>query len=315
MKPASLQDITALHQAEVKVEVSQLSETEVPEQARKTSPLPSAAVPSEGCAFEGRETIVWDQQALLRILGDDEELIRESIDSFLAIQLLVIRALAVALEQEHTAEVYRLVHSIQGAAATVGGEVLRAVAGKMEQAVAAENLARRPAWRGILDAETIDLLFKSAPLHDIGKVAVPDRILCKPGPLTAAEFAEMKGHALIGAEILDKIERRVQRRESLPYLRIAREVAVSHHEKWNGSGYPGGLKGEATPLTGRIMALADVYDALTSARVYKPAFSHEKARRIILEGRGSFFDPDIVDAFLSEETTFQAISRKYSDGV
>lgn len=179
--------------------------------------------------------------------------------------------------------------------------------------VLADHLARGPAYRRILDPETIELLFKSAPLHDIGKVGIPDSILCKPGPLTPEEFDVMKRHTLIGGAILDKIEQRVPHTGRFSYLSLAREVAVSHHEKWDGTGYPHGIKTNTIPLSGRIMALADVYDALTSARVYKPAFSHEKARRIILEERGTRFDPDVVEAFLANEAQFEEIRRQYQD--
>ncbi len=161
-----------------------------------------------------------------------------------------------------------------------------------------------------LDEETIDLLYKSAPLHDIGKVGIPDAILLKPGKLTAAEFEIMKGHAKIGADALRIAEKHLG---SNSFLRLAREISLTHHEKWDGSGYPAGLRGEEIPLSGRLMAVADVYDALISKRVYKAAFSHQKAMGIIREGRGSHFDPQIVAALETVEQQFIEIAEQFRD--
>lgn len=175
----------------------------------------------------------------------------------------------------------------------------------------ADHLQNHARFKDTLDEENIDLLFKSAPLHDIGKVGIPDHILLKPGRLTPEEFSIMKTHAMLGGDALRVAE---QNLGESSFLRLAREIAYSHHEKWDGSGYPHGLQGEAIPLAGRLMALADVYDALISARVYKPAFPHEKAKGIILEGRGGHFDPEVVDAFLSVEAEFVEIAEKFRDG-
>jgi HD-GYP domain-containing protein (c-di-GMP phosphodiesterase class II) len=161
-----------------------------------------------------------------------------------------------------------------------------------------------------LDEETVDLLFKSAPLHDIGKVGIPDNILLKPGKLSDDEFAIMKTHANLGSESLEVAENELG---SSSFLRYAREIAISHHERWDGTGYPCKLQGEQIPLSGRLMAVADVYDALISKRVYKPAFSHEEAKKIIVEGRGTHFDPRIVDVFLASETRFQEIAGEFED--
>jgi putative two-component system response regulator len=165
-------------------------------------------------------------------------------------------------------------------------------------------------FRDLLDEQTIELLYLSAPLHDIGKVGVRDHILLKPGRLEDAEFAEMKKHTLFGEEALRITE---QKLGQSTFLRHAREIAGSHQEKWDGSGYPRGLKGEAIPVSGRLMALADVYDALISKRVYKPPFPHAKAVQIIQEGRGTHFDPDVVDAFLALEDTFRNIALTFAD--
>lgn len=165
-------------------------------------------------------------------------------------------------------------------------------------------------FRDELDDETIELLYKSAPLHDIGKVGIPDAILLKPGKLTEDEFEIMKTHAILGSDSLKQAE---QGLGETSFLRYAREIAETHHEKWDGSGYPKGLKEDAIPASGRLMALADVYDALISERVYKPAFSHDKAKEIILQGAGKHFDPDVVSAFQNIEQEFISIAASYSD--
>lgn len=174
----------------------------------------------------------------------------------------------------------------------------------------AEYLRAHPRFAGVLDDETIDLLYKSAPLHDIGKVGIPDAILLKPGKLTDEEFTVMKGHAKIGADALKIAEKEFG---SNSFLRLAREISLTHHEKWDGSGYPAGLRGDEIPVSGRLMAVADVYDALISKRVYKPAFSHEKAMEIIREGRGRHFDPDVIEAMEAIEETFRKIAADFSD--
>jgi putative two-component system response regulator len=176
--------------------------------------------------------------------------------------------------------------------------------------VLAEALTRRePETRG-LDEEFIDLLYKSAPLHDIGKVGIPDRILQKPGRLDRDEFDIMKTHADLGRAAIATAERYIG--SSNPFLSLAKEIAHCHHEKWDGTGYPRGLKGEDIPLAGRIMAVADVYDALVSERVYKPAMSHDEAVDIITGESGKHFDPAIVAAFGEVAPTFAEIHRQFS---
>jgi response regulator RpfG family c-di-GMP phosphodiesterase len=174
----------------------------------------------------------------------------------------------------------------------------------------AQHLSDQPRYTDVLDEETIDLLYKSAPLHDIGKVGIPDDILLKPGKLTDEEFVIMKTHASLGADALKIAEESLG---SNSFLNLAREIALTHHEKWDGSGYPSGLKGDEIPLSGRLMAVADVYDALISKRIYKPAFSHDKAMGILREGRGGHFDPDVVDALNAIEDQFVEIAETYSD--
>lgn len=176
--------------------------------------------------------------------------------------------------------------------------------------IIAEHLADRSGFRGQVDREYVNLIYLTSPLHDIGKVAIPDCVLLKPGRLTNREFEIMKSHAVHGAATL---EAAVQQYPEARFLQIARDIALTHHEQWDGSGYPHGLKGAEIPLCGRIVALADVYDALVSKRVYKAAFSHEVARAMILDDAGKHFDPEIVDAFIKEEARFIEINERYQD--
>lgn len=176
--------------------------------------------------------------------------------------------------------------------------------------IIAEHLLKLPKYREQVNPEFVRLIYLTSPLHDIGKVAVPDQILLKPGPLTEEEFEVMKTHTTRGAETLDAA---LKQYPSARFLRMARDIAASHHEWYDGSGYPRGLAGQAIPLSARIVALADAYDALTSKRVYKDAFTHEKARASVIKGRGTHFDPDVVDAFLANETKFIAVQQSLSD--
>ena len=178
-------------------------------------------------------------------------------------------------------------------------------------AALARELRYHPRFSGELTDENIALLFKSAPLHDIGKVGVPDAILLKPGPLTREEFEVMKMHTVYGRDAIIGVERHLGGTNN--FLRYAREIAYSHQEKFDGSGYPQGLAGDAIPLSARLMAVADVYDALISKRVYKPAFTHETAVELIRQGRGEHFDPDIVDAMLAIEERFTEIAAQFFD--
>jgi putative two-component system response regulator len=176
----------------------------------------------------------------------------------------------------------------------------------------AEKLRHHPRFAGSLSDYEIELLFKSAPLHDIGKVGIPDRILLKPDRLTPAEFEIMKTHTTLGRAAIEHAERQLGM--SVPFLRYAKEIAYSHQEKWDGSGYPEGLAGDAIPLSARLMAVADVYDALVSRRVYKPAMPHDEAIAIMRQGRGSHFDPDMLDAFLAIQDQCRQVAGRYADG-
>lgn len=175
----------------------------------------------------------------------------------------------------------------------------------------AQQLKTHPRFCDYLSPEVIDLLFKSAPLHDLGKVGIPDSILRKPGPLTREEFEIMKTHPILGRDAIAAAEDQVG--FEAPFLRLAKEVAFGHQEKWDGSGYPLGASGDDIPIPARLMALADVYDALICRRVYKPAMPHREVLEIIAKGAGTHFDPDVCAAFFEIVEEFQAIARRYAD--
>ena len=175
----------------------------------------------------------------------------------------------------------------------------------------AQRLKTHPRFASFLSDSTIELLFKSAPLHDIGKVGIPDRILLKPGRFTPEEFDIMKAHTTLGRDAIEHAEKQLGM--EVEFLHLAKDIAYYHQEKWDGSGYPTGKRGDDIPISARLMAVADVYDALISRRVYKEGMSHEKALGIIVEGRGSHFDPDIVDAFVALQDEFRAVALRFAD--
>ncbi len=170
----------------------------------------------------------------------------------------------------------------------------------------AQEMANEPRFSGIVDEEFIALIYTTSPLHDIGKVGIPDHVLLKPDRLDDREFAIMKTHTSIGAETLQAA---LSQCPNARFLQMALDIAIAHHEKFDGSGYPHGLAGESIPLAARIMAVADVYDALRSKRPYKYAFSHEVARAIILRGAGTHFDPSVVEAFKRGEARFLEVGQ------
>ncbi|HTQ39833.1 MAG TPA: HD domain-containing phosphohydrolase [Pirellulales bacterium] len=176
--------------------------------------------------------------------------------------------------------------------------------------VLAQQLASEPEYADEIDAEYVRLIYATSPLHDIGKVGIPDHVLLKPGLLSAAEFEVMKTHSSLGAETLGAA---LEQYPQAKFLKMARDIAATHHEHWDGSGYPNGLAGKQIPLCGRIVAVADVYDALCSKRVYKEAYGHEVARSIIIDAAGKHFDPGIVKAFLACEDQFVAIHQQFCD--
>jgi PAS domain S-box-containing protein len=173
--------------------------------------------------------------------------------------------------------------------------------------ILAEELALNSKFSDRIDQQYIDDIYQSSILHDIGKVGTPDALLLKPGALTKEEFDIIKRHTLMGGNAIEAIESQI---EGKSFLAMGKEIAFNHHEKWDGSGYPRGLKGEAIPLSARIIAVADVYDALTTKRFYKEAYSHNKAKNMIIELKGKHFDPEIVNAFLAVEDTFNRVRRE-----
>ncbi|MBL8463216.1 two-component system response regulator [Thauera sp.] len=186
----------------------------------------------------------------------------------------------------------------------------------------AHHLAGHPDYREALAGERLEIIVRSAPLHDIGKVGIPDSILLKPGRLTSAEFEIMKKHPVIGADAITRAMAQAANSRSgdgaLPggafaFMETAREIALSHHEKWDGSGYPAGLQGRQIPVSARLMALADVFDALSSRRVYKEPLAPEDVTRIIVAERGRHFDPVIVDAFLELRPAFAEVAQRFAE--
>lgn len=176
--------------------------------------------------------------------------------------------------------------------------------------ILAQRLSREPEFSDYLSSTRIDLMCRACPLHDIGKVAIPDRILLKQGPLNRTEWEEMKRHTIYGRDAIDRTQKEFGSSE---FLRMVGEIAYTHHERWDGRGYPAALAGPEIPIPGRIMALADVYDALVSKRVYKSAYSHREAVEKIRAERGTQFDPQVVDAFLSSEGEFRDTLARYPD--
>jgi putative two-component system response regulator len=218
------------------------------------------------------------------------------------------RTMELALTQDVT------IHSLASLAETrdneTGGHILRT---QRYVKALSKKLAQNPKFSEALDIRTIQLFYKCAPLHDIGKVGVPDAILLKPGKLSDEEFDIMRTHCELGYQALLKAERLFQADNRASFLAHAMDIAYTHHEKYNGTGYPRRLAGEDIPICGRIMAVADVYDALICKRVYKPPFTHEKAVEIITKDRGTHFDPDVVDAFLEIQEDFRKIALELAD--
>jgi putative two-component system response regulator len=220
------------------------------------------------------------------------------------------------LVQERTAEQQQMVEAVIWALAALAESRDHKTVNHIRRvqhyvAALARQLQPLPRFAAELSDANIALLFQAAPLHDIGKVGIPDAILLKPGRLTDEEFAVMQRHTLYGRDAIAEVERHLGR--STTFLRYAREIAYSHQEKYDGSGYPQGLAGDAIPLSARLVAVAAVYDALISRRVYKPAFTHETALELIRQGSGEQFDPDLVDALLMVEEEFLDIAARYAD--
>jgi len=175
----------------------------------------------------------------------------------------------------------------------------------------AERLRTHPRFAWFLTDSNIGMLFKSAPLHDIGKIGIPDRILLKPGRLEPHEFEIMKMHTTLGHDAIAHAENALG--TNVDFLSFAKSIALSHQEKWDGSGYPQGLAGDDIPIVARLMAVADVYDALISRRVYKESMPHESAMQIMIKERGTHFDADVIDAFVEIQDEFRAIAQRFAD--
>jgi putative two-component system response regulator len=234
----------------------------------------------------------------------EEEVARRMSENLL-VQDLSLRALACLAEARDT---------------DTGHHILRTQA---YVEILARQLERHERFAHALAAGRLKMVVKAAPLHDLGKVGIPDAILLKPGRLTPQEFDIMKTHAAIGADAISKAMQdalataddnmAAQASGAFAFLQVAREIALTHHEKWDGSGYPAGLTGDAIPAAGRLMALADVFDALTCKRIYKEPMPIDQATQIIAEGRGTHFDPDVVDAYLACRERFAEIATCFHD--
>ena len=218
-------------------------------------------------------------------------------------ELVNERTLELKLAKEATREAMGIV--AENRDPETGGHIQRT---KNYMLILAKTLALNPKYTDILTEDMIETLYSSAPLHDIGKVAISDRILLKPAKLESNEFDIMKQHASIGENTIDTAQNRIGKNE---FLDIAKQMAASHHEKYDGTGYPRGLSGDKIPLCGRLMALADVYDALISRRTYKAPISHSKVVDIIKNERAKHFDPDVVDAFLNSSEEFREVAIEF----
>jgi putative two-component system response regulator len=221
--------------------------------------------------------LVEDQRKELKYFNENlQKMVEEKTQSVIELQNALLKTMAELVECRDD---------------TTGGHIERTQRGIK---ILLDEIEKSGIYREETKGWDVDLLLQSCQLHDVGKISINDNILKKPGKLTEEEFNDMKKHASFGEQIIEKIETLAKESDFLDYAKI---FAASHHEKWDGSGYPRGLKGEKIPLLGRIMAIADVYDALVSERPYKDAFSHEEAVRIITEGSGTQFDPSLVEVF------------------
>ena len=277
--------LTALAEAEDEERGLQLGATDY-----ITKPIkPSVVQARVRTQLEAKQARDWlkDQNAAL-----EAEVARRMVENDLT-QIVSIRALA---------------HLAETRDPETGGHILRTQGYVQQLAI---GLRQHSRFAATMTERYIDLLARSAPLHDIGKVGIPDHILLKPGKLTADEWAIMQTHAKLGSDAIEQAERDIEM--PLEFLSVAKEIARWHHEKWDGSGYPDALAGDAIPVAARLMALADVFDALISQRVYKPPMPFDQARDIIATGRGRHFDPDVCDAFLAGFDDFVAIAGRHRD--
>ncbi|MBT4289154.1 MAG: two-component system response regulator [Deltaproteobacteria bacterium] len=243
----------------------------------------------------------------------NQELVKSRIKNHLELKLLQdhlekqVRLRTKQLEQTQEATIITLATLAEYRDPETGGHIKRT---QNYVQLLAKSLQTHDNFKSFLTDDFIELLYKSAPLHDIGKVGVPDHILLKPGKLTDEEFVEMKKHTIYGRNSIAAAEKMLG---DDSFLKIAKEIAEFHQEKWDGSGYPHSLKGEDIPISARLMAIADVYDALISKRVYKPPFTHTKAVNIIKEGSGSHFDPIMVATFEKITEQFRNAALEFAD--
>ncbi len=221
-------------------------------------------------------------------------------------QLVMERTLQVSTAKD--AVVYSMAAMAEARDNETGNHIIRT---KEYVRLLANELSKTQAYENILSPYSIDLIYRAAPLHDIGKIGVPDRILLKPGPLDEDERREMDRHVKYGRDTIAQAEKDVG---STPFMQVAKELVYSHHEKWDGSGYPLGLKGKAIPLSGRLMAVADVYDALVSKRHYKEEIPHGEVVTMICDQAGKHFDPDLVAVFEQIEPEFYSVWERFQDG-
>lgn len=251
-----------------------------------SAPVVQARMRAQQALLQARNVLhhheAWMEAEVAQRMAEDE-----------AIQAASIRALAYVAENRD---------------AKTGNHLLR-IQGYMAEI--ARCLSHQPAYRELLTPRYVSLMVRSAPLYDIGKVGIPDAILQKPGRLTPEEWEVIKTHAVLGAKAIERAERGANC--PAEFLALAKEIARWHHEKWDGTGYPDGLAGSAIPLPARLMAIADVFDAMITTRAYKPAMAHEKARGVIAARRGRHFDPDVCDAFLACFERLVAIAERHPD--
>jgi putative two-component system response regulator len=238
---------------------------------------------------EDQKKTLEKQTAELKYFNDNlQEMVEEKTQDVLELQDALLKTMAEMVECRDD---------------ITGGHIERTQTGVK---ILLEQIKKSDHYREEIKGWDINLLIQSCQLHDVGKISIGDNILKKPGKLDNEEFEEMKKHANFGEQIIEKIETMTKESDFLKYAKI---FAASHHEKWDGAGYPRRLKEHGIPLIGRIMAIADVYDALISDRPYKKAFTHEEAVAIIIEGRGKHFDPFLVDVFLKTADEFGKISQ------
>jgi hypothetical protein len=222
-------------------------------------------------------------------------------------RVVVERRRAETAAVERTAAQHLMVQSLLSLTETRDGETGRhSFRTQHFTRLLAGHLSRHPRFRGYLTPERIDLLASLAPLHDIGKVGIPDRILNKPGPLTPEELAHMRTHPALGHEVIVRAEQQVGVRDHV-ILSMAKDIVFTHHERWDGSGYPQGLRGTDIPIAGRVLAIVDAYDAMVARTLYQAPISHDDAVRVINTNRGTHFDPDVVDAFLAVAADFRRV--------